>query len=78
VSAFFAAYGLFLAELATLAVLVVAVIAIVLSLRRGGRSEGLVVEHLNRSFEDSADTLKLAIDKGRHKKEAKARAKQQR
>jgi serine protease SohB len=76
VSAFFAAYGLFLAELATLAVLVVAVIAIVLSLRRGGRSEGLVVEHLNRSFEDSADTLKLAIDKGRHKKEAKARAKQ--
>jgi serine protease SohB len=77
VSAFFASYGLFLAELATLAVLVVALIAIVFSLRRGGRGEGLVVEHLNRSFEDSADELKLALDgKGRHKKDAKARAKQ--
>jgi serine protease SohB len=46
-------------------------------LRRGGRAEGLVVQHLNRTFEDAADELKLAIDgKGRHKKEAKARAKQ--
>ena len=76
-SEFFAAYGLFLAELATLAVLVVAVVVLILALRRGGRAEGLVVQHLNRSFEDSADELKLAIDgKGRHKKEAKARAKE--
>ena len=76
-SEFFAAYGLFLAELATLAVLVVAVVVLIFALRRGGRAEGLVVEHLNRSFEDSADGLKLAIDgKGRHKKEAKARAKE--
>jgi serine protease SohB len=77
VSAFFSAYGLFLAELATLAVLVVAAIAILLSLRRGGGPEGLVVEHLNRSFEDSADELKLAIGgKARRKKDVKARAKQ--
>ena len=76
-SAFFAAYGLFLAELATLAVLVVVVVAIIFALRRGGRADGLVVEHLNRSFEDAADELKLAMDgKGRHKKEAKARAKE--
>jgi serine protease SohB len=77
VSEFLAAYGLFLAELATLAVLIVAVIAIIVATRRGGRAEGLVVQHLNRRFEDSADELKLAIDgKGRHKKEAKARAKE--
>jgi serine protease SohB len=77
VSGFFAAYGLFLAELATLAVLVFAGVALLVALRRGGRAEGLVVQHLNRSFEDAADELKLAIDgKGRHKKEAKARAKQ--
>jgi serine protease SohB len=77
VSAFVAAYGLFLAELATLAVLVVAGVVIVFALRRGGRAEGLVVQHLNRSFEDAADELKLAMDgKGRHKKEAKARAKE--
>ena len=76
-SGFFAAYGLFLAELATLAVLVIALVAVIFALRRGGRAEGLVVQHLNRSFEDSADELKLAIDgKGRHKKEVKARAKE--
>jgi serine protease SohB len=77
VSAFLAAYGLFLAELVTLAVLVVAIVVIILALRRGGRAEGLVVQHLNRSFEDAADELKLVMDgKGRHKKEAKARAKE--
>ncbi len=76
-SAFVAAYGLFLAEVVTLAVLLVAVVVIILALRRGGRAEGLVVQHLNRSFEDAADELKLALDgKGRHKKEAKARAKE--
>ena len=38
---------------------------------------GLVVEHLNRRFEDSADGLKLAIDgKGRYKKALKARHKE--
>ncbi len=76
-SEFLSAYGLFLAELATLAVLVAAVVALIAAARRGGRAEGLTVEHLNRAFEDSADELKLAIDgKGRHKKEAKARAKE--
>jgi serine protease SohB len=77
VSEFFAAYGLFLAELATLAVLVVSVVVLIFALRRGGRADGLVVQHLNRSFEDAADELKLAVDgKGRHKKDAKARAKE--
>ncbi len=76
-TAFFAAYGLFLAELATLVVLVVVLIVLIFALRRGGRAEGLVVEHLNRSFEDAADELKLVLDgKGRHKKDAKARAKE--
>ncbi len=76
-SDFLAAYGLFLAELATLVVLVAAAVALIAAARRGGRAEGLVVQHLNREFEDSADELKLAIEgKGRYKKEAKARAKE--
>lgn len=78
-SAFFAAYGLFLAELATLVVLAIAVVVLIIALRRGGRGEGLVVQHLNRNFEEAADELKLVMDgKGRHKKEAKARAKERR
>jgi serine protease SohB len=78
VSQFFAAYGLFLAELATLALLVVVAVAIVVATRRGGHGEGLVVEHLNRTFEDAADELKLAMSgsKAERKREAKARAKE--
>jgi serine protease SohB len=77
VSDFFAAYGLFLAELATLAALVAGVILLIVAARRGGHGEGLVVRHMNRSFEDAADELKLAIDgKGRFKKETKARLKE--
>jgi serine protease SohB len=86
VSEFFAAYGLFLAELATLAVLVVTIVAIIFALRRGGRAEGLVVQHLNRSFEDAADGLKLVIEAGatkalkarqkERKREDKARGKE--
>jgi serine protease SohB len=77
VSNFFAAYGLFLAELATLAALVAGVVLLIAAARRGGRGEGLVVRHLNRSFEDAADELKLAVEgKGRFKKEAKARLKE--
>src|SRR5205823_5649167 len=40
VSAFFAAYGLFLAELVTLAVLVVALVVILFALRRGVAARG--------------------------------------
>jgi serine protease SohB len=77
VKEFLAAYGLFLAELVTLAALVAAVVLVIVAARRGGRAHGLVVEHLNRSYEDSADELKASIDgKGRFKKEAKARHKQ--
>jgi serine protease SohB len=77
VSQFFAAYGLFVAELATLAVLVVAVVVIIVATRRSGRAQGLVVEHLNRTFEDAAADLKLAMGgKTRGKREAKARAKE--
>ena len=76
-SEFLASYGLFLAELATLALVLVVIVVVILSTRRRGHAEGLVVEHLNRQFEDSADGLKLAIEgKGRHKKALKARHKE--
>jgi serine protease SohB len=74
---FLAAYGLFLAELATFALVLVIVVVLIASLRRRGHPEGLVVEHMNRQFEDSADGLKLAIEgKGRYKKALKARQKE--
>jgi serine protease SohB len=77
VGEFLAAYGLFLAQLATLALVLLLIVVLVASSRRRGRSEGLVVEHLNRQFEDSADGLKLAIEgKGRYKKAVKARNKE--
>jgi len=77
VSEFLAAYGLFLAELATFALVLVVLILVIIASRRRGHAEGLVVEHLNRQFEDSADGLKLAIEgKGRHKKALKARQKE--
>jgi serine protease SohB len=77
VSEFLAAYGLFLAQLATFVVLVIVAVALFAATRRRGHAEGLVVEHLNRRFEDSADELKVLIEgKARFKKEAKARNKQ--
>ena len=76
-SEFLAAYGLFLAELATFALALVIVVVLIASSRRRGHAEGLVVEHLNRRFEDSADNLKLTIEgKGRYKKALKARQKE--
>ena len=76
-SEFLAAYGLFLAELATFALVLVILVIVIIASRRRGHAEGLVVEHLNRQFEDSADGLKLAIEgKGRHKKALKARQKE--
>jgi serine protease SohB len=87
VSEFFAAYGLFLAQLATFILLLIVAIVLIVASRRRGHNEGLVVEHLNRRFEDTADELTLAIEgkqpykkavKARHKerkREAKARAK---
>jgi serine protease SohB len=49
----------------------------VASSRRRGHPDGLVVEHLNRRYEDAADELKLAIEgKGRYKKAIKARHKE--
>ncbi len=87
-SEFLAAYGLFLAQLATFVLILVIIVVLVASSRRRGHAEGLVVEHLNRRFEDSADGLKLAIEgkalykkamKGRHKerkREDKTRAKE--
>jgi len=77
VSEFLAAYGLFLAELATFALVLVIVVVLVAALRRRGHAEGLVVEHLNRQYEDVEDSLKLAIEgKARHKKAVKARHKE--
>jgi serine protease SohB len=77
VSDFFAAYGLFLAQLATFVVVLIVIGALVASSRRRGHAEGLVVEHLNRKYEDAADELKLAIEgKSRYKKALKARHKE--
>jgi len=77
VSEFLSAYGLFLAELATFALVLVVLVLVIVASRRRGHAEGLVVEHLNRQFEDSADSLKLAIEgKGRYKKALKARQKE--
>ena len=74
---FFSAYGLFLAQLATFVLLVIAAVVLFAATRRRGQAEGLVVEHLNRRYEDSADELKVIIEgKARFKKEAKARSKQ--
>ena len=76
-SEFLAAYGLFLAELATFALVLVIVVVLVAASRRRGHAEGLVVEHLNRQYEDVEDSLKLAIEgKARHKKAVKARHKE--
>ncbi len=76
-SEFLAAYGLFLAELATFALVLLLIVVLVASSRRRGHAEGLVVEHLNRQFEDSADGLRLAIEgKARYKKAVKARQKE--
>lgn len=76
-SDFFAAYGLFLAQLATFGVVLIVIVALVASSRRRGHPEGLVVEHLNRKYEDAADEIKLAIEgKGRYKKALKARHKE--
>ena len=75
-SEFLSSYGLFLVELATVAALVLVVIVLIVSSRRGGHSEGLTVEHLNRRYEDAADAVKRAIaGKGGFKKQAKARQK---
>jgi serine protease SohB len=77
VSEFLAAYGLFLVELATFVVVLIVIVVLVAFSRRRVHAEGLVVEHLNRKFEDTADGLKLAIEgKGRHKKAVKARHKE--
>ena len=61
-SEFLSAYGLFLAQLATFVVLVIVAVVLVAATRRRGRAEGLVVEHLNRRYEDSADELKVIIE----------------
>jgi serine protease SohB len=77
VSEFLAAYGLFLAQLATFVLLVIVAIVLIAASRRRGHAEGLVVEHLNRRFEDAADELKLAIEgKQLYKKAVKAREKE--
>ncbi len=76
-SEFFAAYGLFLAQLATFILLLIVAVVLIVASRRRGHADGLVVEHLNRRFEDAADELKLAIEgKQVYKKAVKARQKE--
>ncbi len=75
-SEFLSSYGLFLAEVATVVLLVVLVVVFAIAARRGGRSGGLTVEHMNRQFEDSADVLRHAVSgKAPFKKLRKTRAK---
>jgi serine protease SohB len=77
VTEFLSAYGLFLAELLTLAGIVVVVVMVVVSSRRGGHPDGLTVQHLNRRFEEAANTVKRTVfGKDRFKKEFKARRKE--
>jgi serine protease SohB len=77
VAAFFAEYGLFVAQLLTIvAVLLLAVVAAVGLGRRGAHAEGLEVRHLNRQLEQHADVLRRAVHgKERFKKLLKGRAK---
>jgi serine protease SohB len=76
VTEFLFAYGLFVAELVTVLGLLLLVVLVVAS-RRGGQAGGLVVEHMNKRFEDAADALKrTVVGKERFKKDAKARAKE--
>jgi len=76
VSEFLSAYGLFLVELLTLALLGAAIFALIAASRRGGRAQGLHVEHLNRRFAESADAVEDAMAGKRAKKQAKARGKE--
>jgi serine protease SohB len=76
VSEFLSSYGLFLAEILTLALLAIAIAMLIAANRRGGQGQGLVVEHLNRRFDESTDALRRAIAGKRSKKEAKARRKE--
>ena len=75
-SEFLSAYGMFLVELLTLALLGVAIFALIAANRRGGRAQGIHVEHLNRRFEETADALEDAMAGKRAKKQAKARGKE--
>jgi serine protease SohB len=77
VNEFLFAYGLFLAQLLTLAAIILIVVMIAMSARRGGHPRGITVEHLNRRFEEAADSVRRTIaGKERFKKEAKARRKE--
>jgi serine protease SohB len=77
VSEFLAAYGLFLAQLATFVLLLIVAVLVIVASRRRGHADGLIVEHMNRRFEDAADELKLAIEgKQVYKKAVKARQKE--
>ena len=76
-SEFLAAYGLFLAQLATFVLLLIVAVLVIVASRRRGHADGLIVEHMNRRFEDAADELKLAIEgKQLYKKAVKARQKE--
>ncbi|MDX1499224.1 MAG: protease SohB [Woeseiaceae bacterium] len=70
---FIAEYGLFLAKVVTIVVAIVVVIVAVAAASRRAASEGLEVEHLNRTYRGLGDTLKKAVaGKAGQKKLAKA------
>ena len=68
-------YGLFLAKLGTVAVAIIVVGGFIFSeMRRGAEQRGLIVEHLNRRFEELGDTVSRAVlGKAQFKQTAKQR-----
>ncbi|MDH3227734.1 MAG: protease SohB [Thermoleophilia bacterium] len=76
--AFFADYGLFVAKLATLVAIVLAVASLLIaSTKRGMHPDGLLVEHLNRRFEDLGDAVRRAVHgKEKFKRQNKERRKE--
>jgi serine protease SohB len=76
VSAFFADYGLFLAQVLTVVVIVGAALLFVIAVakRGGGDGEHLTVKHLNEELEKRADQVqRVLLDKPEFKQRIKAR-----
>ncbi|WP_428100140.1 protease SohB [Candidatus Rariloculus sp.] len=77
VAEFLSEFGLFLLELVTvLAFVLIVIVVITVSARRTGQPEGITVRHLNKQYEDAANTIKRAVlGKNAFKKELKSRRK---
>jgi serine protease SohB len=77
VSEFAASYGLFLLELVTvLGLLALVVVLATLSARRAGHGEGITIKHLNKQYEETANSLRRVLLGKEFRKRAKAERKQ--